>query len=99
MTWIDVQWAYTGNNKIEFNLYFFNNRSGGVVKMIKEIIELFFRSKDKKNYDSLRDERIYIRVTKDEKELIKKLANCQCLNVSDFVRWIVFSKYINDFIK
>ena len=66
---------------------------------IKEIIRLFLEGKKDKQYDSYRDQRIYIRVTKDEKEIIEKLARCQCLDTSNFIRWLVFGKYIDDFIK
>ena len=67
--------------------------------MIRELIEMFLLKKRDKNYDSYRDQRIYIRVTQDEKDIIKKLAKCQCLDTSNFVRWLIFGKYIDDFIK
>lgn len=70
--------------------------------MINEIIEfirLWREEKQDKQYDSYRSERIYIRVTPEEKELINKLAKCQCLDKSNFIRWLIFSKYINDFVK
>lgn len=67
--------------------------------MIRELIEMFLQKKKDKNYDSYRDERIYIRVTKDEKDIIRKLARCQCLDTSNFVRWLIFGKYLDDFIK
>ena len=41
-------------------------------------------------YDLLRDQRIYIRVTKQEKKIIEKLAKCQCLDTSNFIRWLIF---------
>lgn len=67
--------------------------------MIRELIEMFLLKKKDKDYDSYRDQRIYIRVTQDEKDIIKKLAKCQCLDTSNFVRWLIFSKYLDDFIK
>ena len=67
--------------------------------MIRELIQMFLQKKKDKDYDSYRDERIYIRVTKDEKDIIKKLARCQCLDTSNFVRWLIFGKYLDDFIK
>ncbi|NSB12125.1 hypothetical protein [Clostridium beijerinckii] len=67
--------------------------------MIRELIEMFLLKKKDKDYDSYRDERIYIRVTKDEKDIIRKLAKCQCLDTSNFVRWLIFGKYLDDFIK
>ncbi|ETI91896.1 MAG: hypothetical protein Q607_CBUC00017G0016 [Clostridium butyricum DORA_1] len=33
------------------------------------------------------------------KEIIGKLARCQCLDTSNFVRWPILGKYIDDFIK
>lgn len=49
--------------------------------------------------EGFKDENIYIRVTKEEKELMQKLAKCQSLNLSNFVRWVILSKYKNDFIR
>jgi len=66
---------------------------------IREIILKFLGREQKKEYQSLRDQRLYIRVTEDEKEIIEKLAKCQCLDTSNFVRWLIFGKYIDDFIK
>ncbi|MFR2067555.1 plasmid mobilization protein [Clostridium sp.] len=54
----------------------------------------------KKHYSNgIRDQRIQIRVTKSEKEMIEKLAKIQYMNSSNFIRWLIFKKYINDFIK
>lgn len=64
----------------------------GILESIKKI-------KEKRWREGERYERIYIRVTEEEKEVIQKLANCQALNVSSFVRWVILSKYLNDFIK
>lgn len=66
---------------------------------IKEIFYKLFGYEPKKQYDPLRDHRIYVRVTEQEKEIIEKLAKCQCLNTSNFIRWLIFGKYIDDFIK
>lgn len=65
----------------------------------REIILKFLGREPKKEYQSLRDQRLYIRVTEDEKEIIEKLAKCQCLDTSNFIRWLIFGKYIDDFIK
>ncbi len=70
-----------------------------MIKEIMEIINLWREEKKDKQYDSYRSERIYIRVTPSEKDLIKKLARCQLLDVSSFIRHVVLSKYIDDFIK
>lgn len=66
---------------------------------IKEIIKIFLERKADKQYDSYRDQRIYVRVTNDEKEMIQKLAKIQQRDVSNFIRWLALSKYLNDFIK
>jgi len=66
---------------------------------IKEIIKLFFERKRDKSYDSYRDKRIYIRVTQDEKFIIERLAKIEHRDVSNFIRWLALSKYLNDFIK
>ncbi|NOW85294.1 plasmid mobilization protein [Clostridium beijerinckii] len=66
---------------------------------LREIILKLLGREPKKEYQSLRDQRLYIRVTEDEKEIIEKLARCQCLDTSNFVRWLIFGKYIDDFIK
>ncbi|MVX62224.1 DUF1778 domain-containing protein [Clostridium chromiireducens] len=66
---------------------------------IKEIIKLFLEGKKDKQYDPYRDDRIYVRVTKDEKDMIKNLAKLQHRDVSNFIRWLALSKYLDDFIK
>lgn len=66
---------------------------------IKEIIKLFLEGKKDKQYDPYRDQRIYIRVTQDEKIMIQKLAKIQHRDVSNFVRWLALSKYLDDFIQ
>lgn len=50
-------------------------------------------------FELIRNEGVYIKVTGEQKEIIKKLAKCQKKSSSDFVKWVIFSKYINDFIK
>ncbi|MDO5517787.1 MAG: hypothetical protein Q4F66_09540 [Clostridium sp.] len=70
-----------------------------MLKEMVEIIKIFAELKKDNEDDSNRSEGIYVRVTKEEKECIKKLAKCQCLDTSNFVRWLIFSKYIDDFIK
>ena len=66
---------------------------------IKEIIKLFLEGKKDKSYDSYRDQRIYVRVTKDEKEIIEKLAKIQRRDTSNFIRWLALTKYLDDFIQ
>lgn len=57
-----------------------------------------FRPKDieeRQAYDS----RINWRVTEDEKKIIKDMAKLQHMDVSTFLRQLVFNWYINDYIK
>lgn len=70
-----------------------------MIREIIEIIKLFKEQKQDKHYDSYRSERIYVRVTPTEKDLIKKLSRCQLMDTSTFVRHVILSKYIDDFIK
>lgn len=70
-----------------------------MIREIIEIIQLWKEQKQDKHYDSYRSERIYVRVTKTEKDLIKKLSRCQLMDTSTFVRHVILSKYIDDFIK
>lgn len=42
---------------------------------------------------------IQIRVSQEEKILIKKIAKLQHLSVSSLIRWLVLSKYKNDLIR
>lgn len=70
-----------------------------MIREIIEIIKLFKEQKQDKHYNSYRSERIYVRVTQEEKDCIKKLARCQLMDTSTFVRHVILSKYIDDFIK
>lgn len=49
---------------------------------------------NKRNID-----KIEISVSKEEKEIIEKLAKLHKLNTKDFIRWVVLNKFLNDFIK
>jgi hypothetical protein len=73
--------------------------SGQMLEEIKEIIKLFLNNKKDKSYDPYRDQRIYVRVTQDEKIMIQKLAKIQHRDVSNFIRWLALSKYLDDFIQ
>lgn len=70
-----------------------------LLEEIKEIIKLFLNNKKDKQYDPYRDQRIYVRVTNDEKIMIQSLAKIQHRDVSNFIRWLALSKYLDDFIK
>lgn len=67
-------------------------------------IKKFFRNIKKAvlmkiKYEVFNDEFICIRLTRKEKNIVRKLANCQKSNVQDFVKYVIFSKYIDDFIR
>ena len=70
-----------------------------MIRELIEIVNLWKQEKQDKQYDSYRSERIYVRVTPAEKDLIKKLSKCQLMDTSTFVRHVILSKYIDDFIK
>mgnify|MGYP003591154127 CR=1 FL=1 len=70
-----------------------------MIEEIKEIIRLFLNNKKDKSYDPYRSERIYVRVTEDEKIMIQSLAKIQKRDVSNFIRWLALSKYLDDFIQ
>lgn len=57
--------------------------------MLKEIISMFLKIKKDKSYDAYRSERIYIRVTPEEKEIIQKLAKLDKRDCSSFIRNLV----------
>lgn len=76
--------------------------------MLKELWDRLFEDEEyeeevtikKKHYSNgIRDQRIQIRVTKSEKEMIEKLAKIQYMDSSNFIRWLIFKRYIDDFIK
>lgn len=52
-----------------------------------------------RNKKALKKEYICFKVTNEEKQIIKKLAGCQKESVEDFMRYVIFSKYIDDFIR
>ena len=51
------------------------------------------------NKDENNKEKIEVRVTKEEKEIIKSLARLKHMNVSQFVRYVILNKYIEEIIK
>ena len=66
---------------------------------IKDIIRKFLGQKKDKQYDSYRSKTIQIRVTEDEKYMIEQLAKTQGRDTSNFIRWIILNKYLDEFIK
>ncbi|MBE6062225.1 MAG: hypothetical protein E7207_01370 [Clostridium butyricum] len=50
-------------------------------------------------FELIRNEGVYVKVTDEQKYVIKKLAKFQKKGTSDFIKWVIFSKYIDDFIK
>lgn len=67
--------------------------------MLRELWEILFGTTKKQYSDGVRDQRIQIRVSEEEKEIIEKLSKINHLDTSNFIRWLVFKKYIDDFIK
>lgn len=75
------------------------NKLYGLEKGIDEGIKTYKNIVHRKDDEDLRTERAYIRLTKEEKEMLKTLAKIRHQNVSDFVRLIIFDAYLNEFIK
>lgn len=50
-------------------------------------------------FELIRNDGVYVKVTKEQKEIIKMLAKCQKKSSSDFIKWVIFQKYVDDFIK
>lgn len=67
--------------------------------MLRELWEILFGTTKKKYSDGVRDQRIQIRVSEEEKEIIEKLSKINHLDTSNFIRWLIFKKYVDDFIK
>lgn len=44
-------------------------------------------------------ENIEIPVSKEEKEIIEKLAKLHKLDTKGFIRWVVLNKFLNEFLK
>lgn len=70
-----------------------------IKKIMIAIYKYIINIMKKIEFEILRNEGIYIKLTYEQKQLIKKLAKCQKKKDSDFIKWIIFSKYIDDFIK
>lgn len=66
--------------------------------MLREIINMFLRLNKDKQYDQYRSERIYFRVTPEEKEIIQKLAKLDNRDCSSFIRNLI-NKHLNNLIK
>lgn len=80
---------------------YFKNTFDNVRKTITNQLNVqdeFLKTKDIEEVQA-RDQRINWRVTEDEKELIKLMAQVQHMDVSEFLRQLVFNKYINEFIR
>lgn len=66
--------------------------------MLREILNLILKIKNDKKYDCYRSERIYFRVTPEEKDIIQKLAKLDNRDTSNFIRNLI-SNHINQLIK
>lgn len=67
--------------------------------MIKDIWRALF-GREKPHYsDGYRSQKIQIRVSEEEKEIIDKLADLNKMTTANFVRWVILKKYLDDFIK
>lgn len=66
--------------------------------MLNKFIEQIWGSKKKTTEDNYKGERIYIRVSATEKEMVEKLAEIEKRSVSNFIRHLIYV-YIDNFIK
>ncbi|MDO5517472.1 MAG: hypothetical protein Q4F66_07940 [Clostridium sp.] len=70
------------------------------IDIIKKLIFKYVLNIMKKiEFELIRNDGVYVKVTEEQKEIIKKLAKCQKKSSSDFIKWIIFQKYVDDFIK
>lgn len=83
-------------NKI---LYIIKNVQSGMKSIFSLLCRYTLNIMKKIEFELVRDEGVYVKVTDEQKEIIKKLAKCQKKSTSDFIKWVIFSKYIDDFIK
>ena len=83
-------------NKI---LYIIKNVHSGMKSIFSLLCRYTLNIMKKIEFELVRDEGVYVKVTDEQKEIIKKLAKCQKKSTSDFIKWVIFSKYIDDFIK
>lgn len=83
-------------NKI---LYIIENVQLGMKSIFSLLCRYTLNIMKKIEFELVRDEGVYVKVTDEQKEIIKKLAKCQKRSTSDFIKWVIFSKYIDDFIK
>lgn len=69
--------------------------------MIKKILKFIFVPKRDDEFEEAEtlSEIVQIRVTPKQKELLECICAWQHTNKSDFIRHIIFEKYINDVIK
>lgn len=73
-------------------------RLQGLEKGIKDGVETYKNIVSRKPEEELRTERIYLRVTKDEKYIIKSVAKLKHKSISDYSRESIFNA-INKYIK
>ena len=70
------------------------------IKAIKNLILKYLLNIMKMiEFELIRNDGVYVKVTEEQKEIIKKLAKCQKKSSSDFIKWIIFQRYVDDFIK
>ena len=69
--------------------------------MFKEIFRFIFVPKTKEELASgeVLSEVVQVRVTPSQKQFLDKVCKWQKTNKSDFIRHIIFEKYIDDVIK
>lgn len=74
----------------------------GLEKGIEEGFKTYRKivnGRPQKPIEQLKKERIYIRVTEEEKKEIEALANLNHKSTSEFIRHLIFNKYANELFK
>lgn len=79
-------------NKFFNKLYGIEKGFSEGIKTYKDIVEL-------KDDSDLRIKKVEVKLTIEEKELLKKIAKLKHKTMSDFVRELIFNQYLEDFIK
>lgn len=77
------------------------------MKSLRERLEEQLKIQEKQQQELIRIKeievpiktKIEVRITEDEKEVIKSMARLNHMNVSEFVRYLVFNRYANELIK
>lgn len=77
----------------------FFNKLYGIEKGVSEGIKTYKNIVELKDNEELRIKKVEVKLTIEEKELLKKVAKLKHKTMSDFIRDLIFNKYLDEFIK